>query len=196
MADRTGPRVRAAILAGGLASRLGGEKATAELAGRPLIVYPLDAAREAGLDPVVVAKGDSSLPELDCEVVREPGAPVHPLLGILTALETSDGPVLVLGCDMPFVTAPLLSWLARREPATVADVHGRLEPLLAVYGPADAAILTRELEQEAPLRKAVERLEPRRVGETELGRFGAPRMLVRSINTEADLAEAERLLAD
>ena len=29
------------ILAGGRGSRLGGEKATAQLAGRPLIAYPL-----------------------------------------------------------------------------------------------------------------------------------------------------------
>jgi molybdenum cofactor guanylyltransferase len=195
MPDRTGPRVRAAILAGGSASRLGGEKATADLAGRPLVAYPLDAAREAGLDPVVVAKPGSSLPELDCEIVHEAKDPIHPLRGILTAIETRNGPVLALGCDMPFVTAPLLRWLAERDPATVAEVDGRLEPLLAVYGPGDAATLAAALERQAPLREAVERLGPQRVGETELLRFGDPRMLVRSVNSEADLADAARLLS-
>jgi molybdopterin-guanine dinucleotide biosynthesis protein A len=195
MPDRTGPRVRAAILGGGRASRLGGEKATADLAGRPLIAHPLEAARDAALDPLVVAKRGSSLPEVDCEIVREPDEPVHPLLGILTAIEACHGPVLILGCDMPFVTAPLLRWLAECEPPVVAEIEGRLEPLLAVYGSADAATLAAALEREAPLREAVERLEPLKVGEGELVRFGDPRKLVRSINTEADLAEAERLIA-
>ena len=195
MADRTGQRARAAILAGGRASRLGGEKATADLAGRPLIAYPLDAARDAGLDPLVVAKRSSILPELDCEIIGEPDDPSHPLLGILTAIDACDGPVLAVACDMPFVTAPLLSWLAEREPPMVAEIGGRLEPLLAVYGPGDAATLAIALEREAPLREAVEGLGPERVGEAELGRFGDPRTLVRSINTGADLAEAGRLVS-
>ena len=44
------------VLAGGRGSRLGGAKPTAELAGRPLISYPLAALAEAGLDAAVVAK--------------------------------------------------------------------------------------------------------------------------------------------
>ncbi|HEY7266692.1 MAG TPA: molybdenum cofactor guanylyltransferase [Solirubrobacterales bacterium] len=195
MADRTGTRVRAAILAGGRASRLGGEKATADLAGRPLIAYPLEAAREAGLDPLIVAKAASALPDLGCDVVREPDEPVHPLLGILTAMEATGGPVLALGCDMPFVTAPLLRWLADRDPPAIAVVGGRPEPLLALYGADDAAALAAALAEEAPLREAAERLGPERVGETELARFGDPGTIVRSVNSEADLVEAALLLS-
>jgi molybdenum cofactor guanylyltransferase len=195
MADREGARVRAAILAGGRARRLGGAKATAELAGRPLIAYPLEAAQGAALDPLVVAKDGSSLPSLDCEVIREPDEPVHPLLGILSAIEATGGPVLALGCDMPFVGAPLLRWLAARKPPAVAEVDGHLEPLLAVYGPADAGSLGAALDERAPLREAVERVGPERVGEVELQRFGDPRTLVRSVNTEADLADAARELS-
>ena len=196
MGDGRAARVRAAILAGGSGSRLGGGKATVELAGRPLIAYPLEAAVEAGLDPFVVAKRGSALPELDCEVSREPDEPTHPLLGILTALEVSDAPLLALGCDMPFVTAPLLNWLAERDPPAVAEVGSRIEPLLAIYAPADAERLRGALADEAPLGAAVEALGPERLGETQLARFGEPRRLVSSVNTESDLAEAARLLTD
>jgi molybdopterin-guanine dinucleotide biosynthesis protein A len=191
----TNTGARAAILAGGRGSRLGGGKATAELAGRPLISYPIDAARGAGLAPMVVAKRGSELPALDCELVTEPDEPVHPLLGIVTALGATGGPVLVLGCDMPFVTAPLLEWLSGREPPTVAAMFGHLEPLLGIYGKADAPSLRAALEQAAPLRRAVERLRPTRVGEAELSRFGDPSAVVRSINTEEDLAAAESALS-
>jgi molybdopterin-guanine dinucleotide biosynthesis protein A len=195
MADDGESSVRAAILAGGRAARLGGAKPAAGLAGRPLISYPLEAARAADLDPFVVAKSDSPLPPLDCDVVREPDLPVHPLLGIISALEAADGPVIALGCDMPFLTPPLLSWLAQREPPAVSRVAGRLEPLLAIYAPDGAEVLRGALGQEAPLRAAVEELGPQLIPETDLERFGEPERLVMSVNTEADLAEAARLLA-
>jgi molybdopterin-guanine dinucleotide biosynthesis protein A len=195
MADDGESSVRAAILAGGRAARLGGAKPAADLAGRPLISYPLEAARAADLDPFVLAKSDSPLPPLDCDVVREPDLPVHPLLGIISALEAADGPVIALGCDMPFLTPPLLSWLAQREPPAVSRVAGRLEPLLAIYAPDGAEVLRGVLGQEAPLRAAVEELGPQLIPETDLERFGEPERLVMSVNTEADLAAATRLLA-
>jgi molybdopterin-guanine dinucleotide biosynthesis protein A len=109
--------VTAAILAGGLGSRIGGDKALVELGGRPLITYPLAAARAAGLDAVVVAKRATELPPLDVPVLLEPDAPTHPLLGVITALEKLPA-VIALPCDMPFVRAADLAALA----ATPADV--------------------------------------------------------------------------
>ena len=66
------------VLAGGRGSRLGGAKPTAELAGRPLISYPLAALAEVGLEAVIVAKPDTDLPPLDVDVLTEPAEPVHP----------------------------------------------------------------------------------------------------------------------
>jgi molybdenum cofactor guanylyltransferase len=50
-----------AVLAGGHGRRLGGTKPTAELAGRPLISYPLAALEAAGLAAFVVAKPSTDL---------------------------------------------------------------------------------------------------------------------------------------
>jgi len=50
-----------AVLAGGQGSRLGGAKPTADLAGRPLISYPLAALAAAGIEPFVVAKHSTDL---------------------------------------------------------------------------------------------------------------------------------------
>jgi molybdopterin-guanine dinucleotide biosynthesis protein A len=71
----------AIVLAGGAGTRLGRPKAAATLAGRPLVEHVLAAAREGGLEPIVVARADSALPPLDCPVVIEPAQPRHPLCG-------------------------------------------------------------------------------------------------------------------
>jgi molybdopterin-guanine dinucleotide biosynthesis protein A len=65
---------------------MGAPKALAELGGAPLIARPLAAAAAAGLDAVVVAKEDTALPVLAVPVWHEPAEPVHPLLGVVTAL--------------------------------------------------------------------------------------------------------------
>jgi molybdopterin-guanine dinucleotide biosynthesis protein A len=58
-----GPReALGAVLAGGRGRRIGGAKPTADLAGRPLISYPLAALAAAGIEAFVVAKPDTELP--------------------------------------------------------------------------------------------------------------------------------------
>jgi molybdopterin-guanine dinucleotide biosynthesis protein A len=185
----------ATILAGGQSRRMGRAKATVELAGRPLIAYPLAAA--AGLDPIVVAKPDSELPELNCAVVFEVEERSHPLAGVIAALGASAGrPIVAIGCDMPFLTPELLRWLAEMpEPLVVPEIGGRLQPLLARYAPALVDRLGPAIDMEEPLHVALGRLGPRIVGERELMRFGDPERLFFNVNSPADLQVAEKLLA-
>ena len=186
-----------AILAGGRGSRLGGEKASIDLAGAPLISRPLAAARSAAgeLDVAVVAKPGTPLPPLDATVIREPAEPTHPLCGIVAALRAGDGrAVVAVACDMPFVTGELLRWLASLEdPLAVPRAQGRLQPLLARYGPSLLEPLEAALGDGRPLGETVAALAPREIDERELGRFGAPELLLFNVNTPADLEAAERL---
>lgn len=128
-------RVVGAVLAGGQSRRMGRPKALVPLGERPLIAYPVEALRAAGIVPVVVAKPRSALPPLDCEVIAEPVEPVHPLAGLVAALEQSGAPtVIAIGCDMPFVPPALLRLLAEGHgPLRVPEIGGELEPLLARY---------------------------------------------------------------
>jgi len=185
-----------AVLAGGAGRRIGGAKATLELAARPLISYPLEAVAEAGLEPVVVAKRDSQLPPLDCPVIREPDRPRHPLCGVLAALRHAMArPVVVVGCDMPFASARLLAWLGSApERLVVPSVDNRLQPLLARYGDELTPALETALANEEAMQRTVESLRPRVVAEAELAQFGNPQRLCFNVNTPADLEEALRLL--
>jgi molybdenum cofactor guanylyltransferase len=192
-------RAIVAILAGGRGERIGGEKSMALLGGRPLIDHPLAAARGAGLETIVVAKRDTALPPLSEPVVYEPELPRHPLCGVVAALEhaTKRAPapaVLLLACDMPFLTSPLLRWLAELDGTAMASVDGRPQPLLARCRPTHLNGLRRALVEQRPLRAAIAELEPRILDERELSRFGSPERLCFNVNDEEDLALAESWL--
>ena len=150
-----------AVLAGGAATRLGGSKAMVELAGRPLIAYPLAAFANAGIEVVVIAKPDTGLPPLGVPVVLEPLEPRHPLLGLVTALAHAGGrPIVACPCDTPFVTAALLTTLAS-SPNTAAVHDGeRLHPLLARYQPNQLPDLRAGLNANASATATAERLAP------------------------------------
>jgi molybdopterin-guanine dinucleotide biosynthesis protein A len=185
-----------AVLAGGLGRRIGGAKARVELAGRPLISYPLRAASEAGLAAVVVAKQDSQLPPLQVPLVREPDGPRHPLCGVLAALGHADGAVLAVACDMPFLSARLLAWIAALDEAAVAEVDGHRQPLPALYPAAAVPVLERALVRGDSLRAALQLLHARAIGEQELRGFGDPRRLFFSVDDASDLLLAESWLRE
>jgi molybdenum cofactor guanylyltransferase len=188
--------VLGAVLAGGHGRRIGGEKALASLGGRPLISWPLAALAAAGLEPLVVAKDDSSLPPLDCPVLREPALPRHPLCGVVAALRFAAGrPVLAVGCDMPFLDGGLLAWLAGLGGAVVPEFGGRMQPLLLRCEPTHLDALEAALHAGRPMREPIAALAPRIVAEEELRRFGDPARLLFNVNSPSDLVEAERLLA-
>jgi molybdopterin-guanine dinucleotide biosynthesis protein A len=178
------------VLAGGLGRRLGAPKATVELAGRPLLAYPLAALADVCEHVVVACKAGSELPPLDVERWDEPEERRHPLAGIVHALERAGGPILVCAGDMPLVDAGTCELIAAElrpgVKAAVAVAGGRLEPLLAAYAPG-ALELMRAAAADEPLRRTVESLEPVHVEVAPEAVF--------NVNTRDDLARASELLS-
>jgi molybdopterin-guanine dinucleotide biosynthesis protein A len=182
------------VLAGGAGRRLRApSKAAVELAGRPLVLYPVAALASVCERVAVVCKSSTELPSLDgVERWDEPELPQHPLVGISHALEQADEPVLVCAADMPFVTADacrtILAAAGARggSNAAVAVAGGVLQPVFGVYAPL-ALDAFRAADRDAPLTATVGALEPVRVA--------LPPALVRSVNTPEELAAAEAELA-
>jgi molybdopterin-guanine dinucleotide biosynthesis protein A len=134
------------VLAGGLGRRIGGDKAVVELEGRALVKYPIETLHEVCDEVAVVAKRDTMLPSLQgsASLWIEPDEPRHPLAGVAHALRMAAGrPVLVVPVDVPLMDAGTLRVLltAADPEATVVvpRVHGRLQPLCALYRPAALA---------------------------------------------------------
>jgi molybdenum cofactor cytidylyltransferase len=113
-------RVGAVVLGAGTGSRFGGGKLLALLDGLPVIRHVVDAARGAGLDPiVVVAPPDASLASLDLGEIRSVTNP-HPeeglsssvRLGLRSFLDDVDvAAAVILPGDQPRVRADTISAL-------------------------------------------------------------------------------------
>jgi molybdopterin-guanine dinucleotide biosynthesis protein A len=130
------------VLAGGRGRRLGGDKAIVELEGRALVHYPLEALHSVCDDVAVVAKRDTILPPLGgvADLWIEPDEPRHPLVGVAHALRLAAGrSILVVAVDLPLMDAATLRAIAEGDvgdaPVAVPRVHGRLQPLCALYTP-------------------------------------------------------------
>jgi len=129
--------------------------------------WVIGAVRAAGLEPLLVDD-------------RGAGGVVHPLAGIVAALERVGAPVVVVACDVPFVDPDLLRALARTDGA--AMVRGN--PLIARYEPHHLPQLRAALEAQAPLRATIAALDPLVIeGDVE------------NVNTPEDLARARSIAA-
>lgn len=156
-----------AILAGGQGLRIGGEKATVELQGKPLIAYPVEAVRQVLNRVAVLVKTGTRLPPIPGVAVWiEPELPRDPLMGITQALALAGGrPVLVCAGDMPFVSPELIRRLVKsdpgRAPAVVACARGAIHPLLGCYQPRALDVLARALQTgNRPLVDTIAAIDP------------------------------------
>jgi len=179
------------VLAGGAGRRIGGDKCTVELAGRPLVLYPIDSLRKVCEQVVVVAKQDTKLPQLAgvAEVWIEPDEPQHPLAGVVHALRTASARrILVLACDMPLVPEALLRALlaAADGPGAVACSRDIAEPLCACY----TRQALKGLEQFEPGARAIDVVDGLGVAHVEWDDADA----VLGVNAPEDLIRAQALL--
>ena len=140
------PSVAAIVLAAGRGTRMGGAKMTAQLGGRPLVRYPLEAAAQSRAAPLVTVVGHAAgsvtavLGGIDTQVVENPrfedGMSTSLKAGLAALPETADAAVILLG-DMPHVTPAIIDRLidafaaAPQAQAVVPIVNGqRGNPIL------------------------------------------------------------------
>ena len=132
-------RTSAAIQAGGESRRMGQNKALMEFCGQPLIARVAARVCPAADETLVTTQE----PELYAFLGLPMFADIFPgkgaLGGLYTALAAARGErVLVVGCDMPFVSrAMLLRMLAVMDAegvdVVIPETENGLEPLHAVY---------------------------------------------------------------
>jgi molybdopterin-guanine dinucleotide biosynthesis protein A len=197
-------QVSAAILAGGRATRFGGaDKASLVIGGRRILDRQLAALSAVADDIRIIANDPARYAGLGVPVVPDAVAGAGPLGGVHTALlEARHDPVLVLACDLPFVTAAILERLVAQSQADAAidavvpRTRRGLEPLCAIYRKRGAAVAGRLLD--AGERRMTALLAALRVRELERdGSLGAEDegTLFENVNTPHDYARARDRVA-
>ncbi len=124
------------VLAGGKSSRMGQDKGMILFQNKPMIQHILDEVKNMKLPINIVANNNAyktfGFPVLK-DIVQEKG----PLGGILTAMNHSQADeVLILSCDMPFMTSKIIHHLISKsdqEQICVAQSKEQLHPLCAIY---------------------------------------------------------------
>ena len=183
------------VTAGGRSSRMGTDKAWLEIGGRPMIKRVVEellqvtpAVSIIANDPEYDLIGLPMLPDLN------PG--IGPLEAIRVALAASLAPcVLLVACDLPFVTAEFLEFLLDRVESHQAVVplnsDGGLEPLCAIYSTEALEPVTELIRNgERKVSRLLDRVRTRLIPFEDLGQLaGAERFFI-NVNTPEDYSRA------
>jgi molybdopterin-guanine dinucleotide biosynthesis protein A len=130
--------VCAAIVAGGRARRFGGaDKSRLIVEGRPIIVRQLEVLRRITPSVAVIANDPARFADLGLPVHADVIPDCGAIGGLYTALVHAPADrVIVVACDLPFLSEPLLARLVElagtADAAWVQTARGP-EPLLACY---------------------------------------------------------------
>jgi molybdopterin-guanine dinucleotide biosynthesis protein A len=203
--------VSIALLAGGQSRRLGVDKAMLRLIDGGPTLLERTAAICAGLtdDLFVVAPAERGYEATGLRIVADRFPGQGPAGGVITALGAArHACCLVLGCDYPHLSRPLVRWLieladADRPVLPRLPEAGRqggdqtLEVLHGVYPVAALAEIERGVAGgERQLARLVLNLRPRLLTLEAVLRFDPGLRSFRSVNRHEDVAWARQALAD
>ncbi len=134
-------RLTGAILAGGLSSRMGKDKAFLEVRGTPFVKHLADVLAGVCSQVVIIGDGPDRFTGLGYPSFEDIHSNCGPLGGIHTALTRSAGEnVLIAACDLPLISAEVVRYVLR-ERSSACEIsivhHGDfVQPLLGVYAKA------------------------------------------------------------
>jgi len=189
--------VEGAILAGGRSSRMGRDKSTLVLGG--VSVLERVGSAMAPLVTRIRVIGDRVPEPGDYAVQPDLRPGLGPLSGIHAALATAESSsVLVVACDLPFVTTELLAGLIERledgVDAVVPRVSGRAVPVLALYRRGCLERLQARLDRgELRAQQFVASLATAYVDEDVLQRLDPRGICLKNINTPEDFEQAREI---
>lgn len=192
----------AAILAGGRATRFGGrDKSALVVEGRTILDRQLSELSQIADEILLVGGTIPPGPNPGVKPIADLMPGCGPLGGLHAALVAARGtPVIVVACDMPYVSAPFLAYLAQLtgEPgecvAIVPQTERGYHPLCAAYTRAAIEPIERRLAAgRLTMTDLLADVRLRVVAAGEIARFGDPHQLLANVNTPAEHESLEAL---
>jgi molybdenum cofactor guanylyltransferase len=188
------PDCTGVLIAGGRARRMGGvPKGLLRVGREPIAARSLSLFRKLFGATLIVANDPRPYAELGAPIVpdihRDRGAPG----GLHAALARAETEwVFAAGCDMPFLEARAISFLAARRgcaDAVLVRFAGHLEPLHAFYAKRSLSVLARLLARGEPsLRDLAAATGARIVEEDEWREIDPTGRVFENANTPGDAA--------
>ncbi|HEU4390442.1 MAG TPA: molybdenum cofactor guanylyltransferase [Blastocatellia bacterium] len=186
------------VTAGGQSSRMGSDKSWLDLGGQTLIERVI-AALAPAVETIAIIANSERYRSLGYPVYSDENTGIGPLEAIRVALTNSKTEyAIVVGCDLPFVTADLFSTLlelGRGFDAVVPESSaGQLEPLCAAYSvralPAVDEIIRGGRRKTAYV---FDQVHTRIVAFDEIQSLGGSHLFFVNVNTREDYARAQQL---
>jgi molybdopterin-guanine dinucleotide biosynthesis protein A len=193
---------KVAILAGGASKRMGEDKALLRIVpdGPTMLERVTRVARQIADEVMVICPEDRAYSGFGARIVVDEHPGEGPLGGIISALRASTCPqTLVLSCDLPFLSVPLIRWMCElpETPLLIPEIEGRGHPLLARYGANVLSALTRQFDAgERRLQSALIGLQTRIVTERDVLRFDPSLRSFFNANSPEELAVVKKWLQD
>ena len=179
---------------------MGSDKAWLELGGQTMIERVIAAVAPVTSSVAIIAN-DPQYARLGLPVFADINRGVGPLEAIRTALVNSiTSRVVLAGCDLPFVTSDLFSFLLSFEGhQTVVPLsrEGLLEPLCAVYSTEVLAAVTELIATgERTVKRLFERVPTRFLAFAEISHLQGAELFFENVNTRQEYLRAMQLLDD
>jgi len=194
----------AVVLAGGAGSRIGGDKPSVLVGGRPLLQRTLDALEHVVTRAVLTVAPGQRLPDVDTRlqlVVCEDLLPARgPLTGIFTGLNCArTSEVLVVPCDAPLMRHEMLAFLLEHggDTPAVPEALGRLQPTFGVWSQRAASAIVGALNSdELSVRAILDQVHARIIPEDALRAVDPDLRSFVNVNTRDDVARIEAMLRE
>ncbi len=195
------PQLTGAILAGGYSRRLGQDKASLPLQGKPLARWVAEALALAAPECWLITNHPQEHLALGLPLVTDLCPFQGPAGGLLTALFYSPTPwVLAAAADNPFLAPELVAELALRvartsRPAVVCQSPWGLEPFPGLYHVRLLPQLTSFLQSERRTTRFLSVCRPEIIPPEAVARLDPDGRSFFNLNTPEDLARADSWLA-
>ena len=186
-----------AIIAGGKSRRMGRDKAFVELAGKALIERVIERSADLGqAETILITNTPAQYAHLGLPMYQDVLPEKGSLGGIYTALVQAQCPdVLVLACDMPFVSADLLRFMIAQLgddiDIVVPRVDGYPQGLHAIYKKTCIEPIAGQLAADRlKIIRFYDKMRVRYLDEAEYAGFDPQGLSFANLNTPEELEQA------
>lgn len=199
--DSPRAKLTVAIIAGGKSSRMGRDKAFVELGGKTMIERVIERSAELGQsETILITNIPDDYRHLDMPMFTDVLPDKGSLGGIYTALTVAEGPhVLVLACDMPFISTGMLRYMIAQmddvSDIVVPRVDGYPQGMHAIYKKTCLRPIREQLDDDRlKIIRFYDKMRVRYLDEADYAPFDPEGRSFTNLNTPEELAQARAIV--